>query len=398
MQSGYLTLSDLLGAVKTALDDGFGRRSFRILVQITDVKIYYQRQYAFMTLIEKQEGEVIAAAGAAIWRDAFGCIQRFEKATGVRLEQNPELILEVQVQFNVRYGLRFSILNIDETYTLGKLEQEKKNVINQLLTQYPSYVWMQNEVLASANQRLKWPMVCKNIALISAPGSDGRRDFLHELENNEYSIGYSVQEFPAQVQGEVASLQIAAQLQKINTIKSGIQAVALVRGGGGNNDFSAFDSAEVALEIARCKFPVVTGIGHERNVSLADTLAHTSAKTPTKSASFFTERNTGFIAFLQQSAPEIKRRGMRMVELEREKINVAGDRIRKSLLWSIAGQKQFVQRVESGIRVADPGNTLERGFAVVKMQGKHVLLAEQLKSGDKIEINFTDGNRTAITE
>src|SRR5688572_26148884 len=157
----------------------FGNKTYRIIAEITDVKIYYQRSYAFLTLVEKSGNEISASVSGVIWRDHFHIIRAFEKATGVNLNQNLELALEVEVQFHIRYGLRISITGIDEKYTLGKLEQDRQQTLNKLLAEHPKIVWMRDGEYRSNNQMLKLPLVSQRIALISAPGSDGRRDFLH---------------------------------------------------------------------------------------------------------------------------------------------------------------------------------------------------------------------------
>lgn len=394
----HVTLSELLGDVKNTLDKAYSRYTYRVLAEITDIKVYYNRQYAFLNLIEKQNGDIVATVGAVIWRDNFHIIREFEKATGVTFNQNLELVLEVEIQFHVRYGLRISVVAIDETYTLGKLEQEKQNVLLSLVKDHPKLVWMLAGETRSANHLRKLPMVMQKIALIAAPGSDGRRDFLHELENNAWNIDYSLMEFPAQVQGEAAAGQIAAQLHKINSTQNSFHGIAIVRGGGGNTDFSAFDSYQVGLAVAQCPYPVFTGIGHERNVSITDLLAFGPEKTPTKCAAAFTEHNLNFLSYVQNARENIGKRCLGKIQLYQQQTRNMGANILKSAQWRITRERQTLHQFEEKLKMAGPQGTLQRGFALVRKDGKHIAKAEKLAPGDRIEIEFTDGKRQAIIE
>lgn len=397
-KQNYIQLSDLVDAIGESLHENFGKNRYRIIAEITDVKVYYQRSYAFLNLVEKEGDEIVAATGGVIWRDHFHIIKDFEKATGVSFSQNLKLVLEIEVQFHNRYGLRISIVGIDETYTLGKLEQDRTKVLNNLIASHPKSVWMRDGEYRSANQLIKLPMVMQKIALIAAPGSDGRRDFLHELANNGYGLGYAVEEFPAQVQGDAAAGQIATHLNKISKTNGVFHSVAVVRGGGGNTDFSAFDSHEVALAVADCSLPVFTGIGHERNVSIADLLSHTSQKTPTKCAAGITEHNLNYLAFVQGAEDDIKKRVLRMLDQFKQQTKNAEMNLLKSLQWRITKERQKLEHAAEKLNMAGPIDTLQRGFALVYKDNKHVAKGVGLNPEEDIEIRFADKRIKATTK
>jgi exodeoxyribonuclease VII large subunit len=394
----YIHLSELLDDIKNALDKKYSKYTYRVIAEITDIKIYYNRQYAFLNLIEKTNGDIHAAASAVIWRDNFHIIREFEKNTGVNFNQNLELILEIEIQYHIRYGLRLSIVGIDAAFTLGKLEQEKQETLKRLIAEHPKLVWQRDDEYRSANHLLKLPVVMQKIALIAAPGSDGRRDFLHELTQNEYGINYSVLELPAQVQGEAASGQIALQLEKISKFKNVVDAIAIVRGGGANTDFSAFDSYRVALAIAQCPYPVYTGIGHERNVSIADLLSFASLKTPTKCADAITNHNLEFLGMIQNAKTIISRKSKSLIEIYRNQLQSLQLNLLKSAQWNITQQKQFLNTVGNRLIAAMPTETLQRGFALVRKNGKHIYSSKMLEKNDLIEIEFADGKKLAKIE
>ena len=208
--AAHMSLSELAAEVQESLDADFGGRRMRVLAETCDVKVYWNRTYAFLDLIEKREGQLVAKMGAVVWSRDFGIIQKFKKLTGQNFEENLELLLEVELQFNPRYGLRLSIVSIDENYTLGKLQAEKDQTLEKLLAAASKFVWRDGEEIRSANQELRPGQVMQRIVLLAAAGSDGRRDFLHELEQNPYDLDFSVLDLPVQVQGEQAARQIGA--------------------------------------------------------------------------------------------------------------------------------------------------------------------------------------------
>ncbi|MBL7812092.1 MAG: exodeoxyribonuclease VII large subunit [Bacteroidetes bacterium] len=394
----YLPLSAFLQDIRDTLDAQYHGDSFRILAETTDVKVYKNRGYAFLTLLEKRGNDIVAQAGAVIWRDCLHLVQEFEKATGVAFEQNLEMVLEVEVQYNIRYGLRLNVVGIDTAYTLGKLEQEKDKVLQRLATEIPSAVWFRDGEWHSANQRQKLPTIVQRIALISAPGSDGRRDFLHELQENEYDIAYAVVEFPAQVQGEYAGSQIAAQLQRINQTLGAFDCVAIVRGGGSNMDLNAFDHFDVAHAIALCPYAVITGIGHERNVSISDMLSAFPQKTPTKSAAFITTHNTGFLADLQRLQQDIKQVAGNLLLNAARSLEQTSTQLRKTLGWRLNQEKNLLQQFALRSELLNPSRTLARGYILLRKENKITGSAASVTSGDKVILEFYDGKRKAIIE
>ncbi len=392
----WMNLSDLMGGVRRAMEAGFNGHTFRIIAETTDVKVYQNRQYAFLNLVEKQGSEIAAAAGAVVWRDHFHRIREFESVTGVPFEQNLQLVMEVEVQFHERYGLRLSIVDIDTAYTLGKLEQEREKVLRKLAHEVPHLVWLEDGDYVSANKLLNHSLVMQRVALIAAPGSDGRRDFLKELQQNAWSVSYSVTEFPAAVQGNQAAADIKKQLDRIAQNAAQFDVVAMVRGGGSNTDLSAFDNYEVAKSIADCPRPVLTGIGHDRNVSVADVVGHTMLKTPTRCAAAITEHNLDFLGWVQQSRQQIGTAANRFIEQGKQQANDAGRRIKTAVSWKLESEKNRLLQAEKHLEMLQPSRTLELGYAMVKKQGHIVKSKEEVFEGDEIEIRFSDGYSQAV--
>lgn len=391
----YISLYDLMHGIRRALDAGFTGTTFRVLAETTDIKVYQTRQYAFLNLVEKQGEDIVAAAGAVVWKNNFHLIRDFEKATGVRFDQNLEIVVEVEVQFHERYGLRLSIIDIDTAYTLGKLEQEREKVLRKLAAEEPQLLWLEDGEYVSANQLLKKPLVMQRVALIAAAGSDGRRDFLQELNGNAWGIAYAVHEFPAAVQGTAAAGEIMRRLEQISASGSDFDVVALVRGGGSNTDFSAFDSYEVAKSIAACPRPVLTGIGHDRNVSVADVICHEMLKTPTRCAAAITEHNLAYLSFVQEARLVIGKSARRFIDNGRNELADRRRRIGSALKWRLESEKNRLLQSDRHLEMLYPERTLVTGYAMVRKHGKVVRSVKDLNAGDEVEIRLADGTARA---
>jgi exodeoxyribonuclease VII large subunit len=392
----WMNLSDLMGGVRRALEAGFNGHTFRIIAETTDVKIYHNRQYAFLNLVEKQGTEIAAAASAVLWREHFHLIKEFENITGITFEQNLQVVLEVEIQFHERYGLRLNIIDIDTAYTLGKMEQEREKVLRKLAFDVPHLVWLEDGDYVSANHLLNKSLVMQRVALIAAPGSDGRRDFLKELEQNTWNIAYTVEEFPASVQGQNAARELLKQLNTIVSRCSEFDVIAMVRGGGSNTDLTAFDDYDLAKCIADCPKPVLTGIGHDRNISVADVVGHTMLKTPTRCAAAITEHNLAFLGWLQDGQTRIGNAAARFFENGKQQAQDASRRLKTAASWLLESEKNKLLQAEKHLDMLQPSKTLEMGYALISKNGHIVTSCQQIMENDTIKIRFSDGYSHAL--
>jgi len=392
----WMNLSDLMGGVRRALEAGFSGHTFRIIAETTDVKIYHNRQYVFLNLIEKQGNEIAAAAGAVIWREHFNLIKEFENVTGITFEQNLQVVLEVEIQFHERYGLRLNILDIDTAYTLGKLEQDREKVLRKLAFDVPHLVWLEDGDYVSANQLVNKSLVMQRVALVAAPGSDGHQDFLKELKQNSWNIAYEVEEFPASVQGQNAARELLKQLNTIVARAAEFDVIAMVRGGGSNTDLTAFDDYELAKTIADCPKPVLTGIGHDRNICVADVVGHTMLKTPTRCAAAITEHNLAFLGWLQDGQTRIGNAAARFFETGKQQAQDAARRLKTAASWLLESEKNKLLQAEKHLDMMQPSKTLEMGYTLISKNRQIVTSRQQISENDDVEIRFSDGYSHAL--
>jgi len=260
-------------------------------------------------------------------------------------------------------------------------------------------VWLEDGDYVSANQLLNKAMVMQRVALIAAPGSDGRRDFLKELIENSWNIAYEVEEFPASVQGQNAARELLKQLNNIVARAAEFDVIAMVRGGGSNTDLTAFDDYELAKTIADCPRPVLTGIGHDRNISVADVVGHTMLKTPTKCAAAITEHNVAFLGWLQEGHSRIGNAASRFLESGKQQANDAARRLKTAASWLLESEKNKLLQAEKHVDMLHPAKTLEMGFALISKNGHIITSRRQVSDNDTIEIRFSDGySQALITE
>lgn len=392
-----IPLSAFLNVIEHSLDQIFGDRQFWVIAETTDVKIYKERGYAFLTLVEKVDEVVVASVGAAIWRNNIHKVWQFEKITGTSFSKNLKLALQVSLSYSAKFGLRLIIHEIDASFTLGQISQQRDLVLRELCEKHPQWVWFGDGKYQSANQRVKLPKVIQRIALIAANGSDGFRDFMHELQNNPYKIGFNVTLFDVQVQGDLATSAISKAIDLAACHKE-FDAIVLVRGGGSQVDFTAFDSLEVSLSVAKSQLPVFTGIGHERNVSIADELANSPLKTPTKCANHLVELAIEFMAWIQFSKQELIQKVERFLSLKTQYNQQLLSQFVRAAQFNISQRTQILINIKSQMNLLNPTNTLNRGYALIRKNSIIVESIQHLQPLESIQIQLKDGMADVIVQ
>ncbi len=390
-----ISLSDLAYSVESLIEQSVGQRALWVVAETSDIKNYADRQYCFLTLVERESRtgrqETIAKLDAVIWRKHYGIIREFELATGVAFARNIQLLMLVSVGFSPVYGLRLEILKIDPSFTLGNLERERQQTLDQLVSDHPDLVWIEDGKYVTANQLLPRPIVWQRIALIAAPNSDGWRDFRHELANNAYGYDFQVDDYLSQVQGQGAERAMAAQLTRIAESGINYDGVVLVRGGGSQLDFGAFDTYLLGLAVASFNRPVLAGIGHERNVSITDLLCHQSVKTPTKAAAFLIENNRMFEESCLQMVYKLLTLSRVTLQTARESLEAESERFRFVLHTFFRDRHTDLAHKTLTVRHLDPANVLRRGYALLLQNGRIITRAQQVQPNQPLTVQLADG-------
>jgi exodeoxyribonuclease VII large subunit len=306
--------------------------------------------------------------------------------------------MRVQVGFNAQYGLRLQILELDSGFTLGAIELQRQATLMQLVEKNPKTISLVNGAYVTLNGKLMLPMVLQKIALITAPGSDGERDFKHELMHNALGYYFEVDSYLTQIQGKDADKAILSQLDLILNMGKKYDLVAIVRGGGSQLDFSAFDTYDLGLKIATFPIPVVAGIGHERNVSIADLMCFSSLKTPTKAASFIIEHNSIFEQQIDRLKSRLVYVADGIIQSSKNNIERASVALKNAAVIFFKDKHNALNQKTLTIKLLDPSNVLARGYAILQNKNGIIMQADKLKKGDKITATTKDAVVDLITD
>lgn len=388
-----IRLSDLAFSLEAVIDDAFGQKAVWVVAETSDIKNYPDRNYCFLTLVERESNrETVAKLEACIWRRNYHTIGQFEQETGVAFARNIQLLLLVSVGFSPVYGLRLEILKIDPSYTLGNLERERQAVLDTLVQNRPDLVWVEAGQYITANQLLPRPSVIQRIALITAPNSDGWRDFRHELAQNSFGYAFQVDEFLTQVQGQGAERAICGQLERIRSSGTIYDAVVIVRGGGSQLDFGSFDTYLMGETVAGFAIPILAGIGHERNVSITDLLCHQSVKTPTKAAAFLIEHNRQFEETCLLLRDRLRVAAREVLLSARENVDRETERLRFVSQTYLRDRHTDLMEKTVTLRHLDPANVLRRGYALLLRNRRILTQKADVQLGETLQIQMRDGS------
>lgn len=283
MSESYIKLSLLNQLIQEAVEGSFVEDVW-LIAEIADIRTAASG-HCYLELVEKKNDKIVARMRANIWSFQYAKIaSNFLNVTGKNLEKGMKVLLLAGVGFHELYGMSLVIKNVNPEYTLGDLERNKKEILDRL----------RREGMLEKNSRLEMNIIPKRIAIVSSESAAGYEDFMNQLTNNEKEYVFECTKFDAIMQGEKSSASVVQALQQIALRKVDFDVVVIIRGGGASLDLVAFDSYELAVEAANFPLPVISGIGHERDFSILDQVAHTRAKTPTAAAEFLIQQFDDF--------------------------------------------------------------------------------------------------------
>lgn len=362
-----IKLSNLVDRIQDKIQDCFGNEVFWVSAQITNVKKYESNRRCYLTLEEYHNGDKTAEIRGVFWANCYNEIEKFEKITKQTFKNGIEIICKVRVRFHKVYGLNVDIMEIDLAHTLGSIELKKQRTLERLLKENPKTIQLFDGVYRTFNNRLPIPLTIKKIALITAPNSDGQRDFLQEIQKNKHGYNFAITEFLTTIQGDNAHELILKQLKLIEKSKDGFDVVTIVRGGGSQTDFKPFDDYELSKCVATFPIPIFTGIGHDSNQSIVDLMAR-QQKTPTKVASLFVEHNCEFET--------------RLIELKTLFYDLIKDQIQNA--------KDELVNAKRIVKLSSPQAILNRGFAIVTCNNKIVTDPKNIKPNSELQTLLRD--------
>ncbi len=348
------------------------------------VQVNESRGHVWLTLVEKNEagGELVAQLDAVVWARTYAAIRQKHGTRLIRdiLRDGTSVRLRVSASFHERFGLKMVVEDIDPTHTIGLLERQRQRTLERLAA----------DGLLTKNSQLLLPALPLRLAVISSETAAGLADFRRQLEENTYGYRFTTTLFTAAMQGSETSPEVSKRLRQIGRRPSDYDAVVLVRGGGGRTDLAAFDDEALCRAVADCPLPVLVGIGHEIDETLADRVAHASLKTPTAVAVFLIDRLLGAEARLLQLGREIGNRARTQVQSQRNQLEWHRSTLERIATQSTRTEAGRLDHLAALLLALRPETTLARGYALVSQHGKLILDPEQLKAGE-VEVLLRGG-------
>jgi exodeoxyribonuclease VII large subunit len=368
--------------------------TFLVTAEIASCDI---KNHCYLTLIERDDETIRAEIKAVIWSSRYNTIaSMFEEETGMKLTKGIKILFEAEVDYHERYGLKLIIHNIDPSYTIGEMAVRRREILERL----------RQEGLIDLNKSLPFPLVPQRIGIISSSNAAGYEDLINHLKGNPYGYKFYWRLYDALMQGDHAEESILEALSRCARDVEDLDLVVIVRGGGGETDLSCFDSYEIGRAIALFPIPVVAGIGHHRDISIVDEVAHTRVKTPTAVADMIITRVKEFDDRLENLRHAIVR-GMERLTTDLNKtlfmlyrrLETSCGRelmhnihklamLSKGLTYStrlLQSESKRLDTLEMSVSHLNPFNVLKRGYSITYYQGRALKSITQIP--DRAEIN-----------
>jgi len=414
----HLSLFELTSLIKSELEKNL-EPSYWVIAEISEMRLN-PKGHCYMELVDKEGQYVTSKIRANIWAYTYRNLSAwFESITKTPLQAGIKVLLNIQVQYHELYGMSLNIKDLDPNFTLGERARKRQEVIQKL----------QDEGIFDINKELTLPSVPQRIAIISSETAAGYGDFKNQIEQNTRGYSFKVKLFQSLMQGDQAPKTIISALHQINDHIDEFDLVVIIRGGGSQVDLDCFDDYELASHIAQFPLPIITGIGHERDETIADLVANTQMKTPTAVAEFLisgierfddslneiiyrlekagkqaiqssTHEMTHLVYNLQSATKGIVHRSENRLTQEKLRLKYATNEFLKSENRKVDHFKNPLNRainqrlkvaekklegLEKQLNLLDPKSVLKRGYSISLINGKFISKEQKIEVGEELE-------------
>lgn len=346
MSKQVFTLLQVAGSIRKTLENRY-QQTYWVRAELYKMN-EFASGHAFPELVQRENGKIVANLSGVLWKTHFERIRsHFEKMVQEPLSEGKELLLEVKIVFSETFGLSLHILDIDPSFSLGELHKLRLETLKKL----------GKEGLLNKNQQVQL-LLPKRIALISADSSKGLSDFNEVLEGEKNRFGISTFLFNCTLQGDPAIPSILNALGKIEGLLKHFDAVAIVRGGGAEVGMSCYDDYRLCKKIAEFPIPVLCGIGHSTNLTVAEMVANSHAITPSVLAQ-------NILTVFEDASKAIEKCALRIIQafaeiqvLNERSIHQAVLKISRIVRWNLENnERSLLQYISTVQRL--PQNTLQ---------------------------------------
>ena len=428
-----LTLYELNNLVRGSLERALPDE-YWVQAELSEVREAYNG-HCYLEFVQKGNNgrDLVAKARGVVWAGTYRLLKPlFERETGRPLSAGMKVLVRVSVTFHELYGYSLSVTDIDPAYTLGDLARLRREILARL----------EADGILNDNKELPLPVLANRIAVISSATAAGYGDFRNQLLRNDYRLRFTLRLFPAVMQGERVEESVLAALDAIMAERDEWDAVVIIRGGGATSDLSGFDTYLLAAACAQFPLPVITGIGHERDDTVLDLVAHTRVKTPTAAAAFLVQHlletagrldalsrgiGQGAVARLERERVRLERlsdalsavfsqvrvRGEHRLEQlslrlahawqqrladERHGLERCAARIGQGVASRMERERFRLQLLRQRCEAADPDLLLKRGYSMTFSQGRLVRKASELEKGEEITTRLAEGEVRSVVQ
>ena len=404
-----LSLYDLNALVRRSLEQCLPDE-YWVQAELSDVRTN-STGHCYLEFIQKdpRSNNLIAKARGTIWANVYRLLKPyFEESTGPAFVSGIKVLVQVTVSFHELYGYSLTVQDIDPTYTLGDMARRRREILKQL----------EEEGVLTLNKELEMPVLPQRIAVVSSPTAAGYGDFCHQLKNNSRGFFFHTELFPALMQGDRVEESVLSALDAILNRQEDFDAVVIIRGGGATSDLSGFDTYLLAAACAQFPLPIITGIGHERDDTVLDSVAHTRVKTPTAAAEYLincmdlaadelevlisqlhesvrsrlTEEHRKLISYRNRIPSAVVRR---VSDAKLALLTTRKD-ISLAVQTLLSRQRHRLELLQQRLADASPEKMLARGYSITLKDGKVVKNGDVLQLNDEIVTRLYQGEIVSI--
>jgi exodeoxyribonuclease VII large subunit len=406
-----ITLTELQGLIRDKLYEslpGF----FWVIAEIAEIKVNNAGHcYLELTDNDTPGGMVTARVRATIWATKYRSLNTFFTASaGIPLRTGITILFKAAVEYHELYGLSLNISDIDPSYTAGDMALRREGIIRRLKA----------DGVMTMNRELPLAPYPRYIAVISSSKAAGYQDFINHLTNNPYGYVFKPELFEAAMQGETTERSVIEALDRISATAAGYDAAVIIRGGGSTTDLSWFDSYDIAFYITQFPLPVMTGIGHEKDLTVTDMVAWRSFKTPTAVADFLVEQTvecenriidmasslyteaTCMISSAEEQLSSLQNHSSAtarlIVRVKDEQLGYYAETLLLAKNNLIRTAREKIDRMETALHHLDPAGVMKRGFTLTTKNGIILHSPSDLVPGDTIVTHFQQGRATSTVK
>lgn len=405
------TLYSLNNMVRQAVSEGLPSR-YWVTGELSEVR-EASNGHCYIELVQRDEvtQELVAKARGTIWSRIYSLLRPyFLEQTGEPFAAGLKVLLQVSVGFHELYGYTLDVCDIEPAYTVGDMARQRMLVIKRLT----------DEGVIDLNKELQFPLLPQRVAVISSATAAGYGDFCDQLASNRYGFVFYPHLFQSPMQGSGVEQGVISALDRIAADIDMWDVVVIIRGGGATSELSCFDTYDLANNCAQFPLPIITGIGHQRDESVLDMVAHTRAKTPTAAAellihamleqeTYMTNMMHGVVQGVQQrmDAEQQRLQGLLgrlpmatalYLQGEKMRLQTSLQTVFSSAQMLIKEQQHRLDVCNAALEAASPERILSLGYSITRVNGRVVRSIDDVVLGYEVTTEVAGGEFTSTVK